>query len=125
MEKKLKIGLFGMHGLYNYGCEAIVRGTYNLIKQSWPESDIVLYTHTAEADGQILKDLDITVEQVLMNNNILIRRLINKALRIFSISKQLLIWDSNSIINECDLVFSVGGDIYTIPKYILDNNNET
>lgn len=57
-----------------------------------------------------------------MNNFKNIRRIINKGLRIISIEKQLALWDAMSVVDDCDIVFSVGGDIYTIPQYIIDNN---
>ena len=28
------IGLYGIYGLYNFGCEAIVRGTYQMLKSA-------------------------------------------------------------------------------------------
>lgn len=124
MEKRLKIGLFGMYGLYNYGCEAIVRGTYELIKQAWPASEVVLYTYCPQEDKRIVNDLDITVKQVPMDKCILLRRIINKVLRIVSKNQQLPMWNSGIVANECDMIFSVGGDIYTIPKYVLNNNDE-
>lgn len=125
MKKQLKIGLFGMYGLYNYGCEAIVRGTYALIRQAWPDSEVVLYTYCPQDDKEIINDLDITVKQVPMNKCILLRRIINKFLRTVSIQKQLPMWNAEIVAEECDMIFSVGGDIYTVQKYILDNKKET
>lgn len=58
----MNIGMFGMYGLYNYGCEAIARGTYELLKQSWPDSKIILYTANTNKDREILCDLDIEVK---------------------------------------------------------------
>jgi polysaccharide pyruvyl transferase WcaK-like protein len=34
-------------------------------------------------------------------------------------------WNAKIVAEECDVIFSVGGDIYTIPKYILNKNKET
>lgn len=122
--RKLTIGLFGMYGLYNYGCEAIVRGTYELIRKAWQNCDVILYTHRPSEDAEIVKDLQIIVKEIPMKNNLLMRRVINKSLRSIKINKQLTSWDSESVVNECDIVFSVGGDIYTIPKYILESKSE-
>ncbi|MCG8540746.1 MAG: polysaccharide pyruvyl transferase family protein [Clostridia bacterium] len=124
MSKKQIIGLFGIYGLYNYGCEAIVRGTYELIKQAWPDCDIILYTFFATDDKEIIGDLEIKIKKAPVKNNQIIRRIINKVLRIFSIRTQLSIWDAKSVADECDVIFSVGGDIYTIPKHLLDSNKE-
>lgn len=125
MNKKIKIGLFGMYGLYNYGCEAIVRGTYKLIKNTWPDCEVVLYTYFPKEDKEIINDLNITVKHVPISKNILLRRMVNKILRIISIQRQLKLWNAESVADECDIIFSVGGDIYTIPKHIIDNNKET
>ncbi|QUH19065.1 polysaccharide pyruvyl transferase family protein [Alkaliphilus sp. B6464] len=125
MEKKLKIALFGMYGLYNYGCEAIARGTYELIKQAWPNSDVILYTRFPKEDKQIVNDLDITIKRAPEKKGAILRRIINRILRMINIEQKLIIWDAEAVVNECDLVFSVGGDIYTIPKYILKNKKET
>lgn len=120
----MRIGLFGMYGLYNYGCEAIVRGTYELVKKAWPKCQIVFYTYRVDEDVKILKDLDVIVKPVPIRKNIIFWRIINKILRIASIEKQFSHWDSKQVISDCDLVISVGGDIYTIPKYILDRKSE-
>lgn len=125
MKKQFKIGLFGMHGLYNYGCEAIVRGTYELIKQAWPDSEVILYTRFPKNDEQIIRDLDVIVKQSPEKKHPILRRILNRILRYINTERKLLIWDAETVAEECDMVFSVGGDIYTIPKYILENKKET
>jgi len=125
MKKQLKIGLFGMYGLYNYGCEAIVRGTYELIQQAWPNCEVVLYTFCSQQDKKIVDDLNITVKQIPMNKGILSKRIINKFLRAVSVQKQFPLWNAKIVAEECNIIFSVGGDIYTIPKHILNNNDQT
>lgn len=125
MNTRIRIGLFGMYGLYNFGCEAIVRGTYELLKQAWPSCEVILYTYCPKEDQKIVSDLDIMVKPVLMKKNKILRRILNKSLRVFSIQRQLSLWDAKAVANECDMIFSVGGDIYTIPNYILKNKTET
>lgn len=124
MKEDLKIGLFGMYGLYNYGCEAIVRGTYELITRSWPNCKVTLYTYRPDEDREILKDLDIEVKNVPKNDFLVIRQGLNKVFRAVGINKQFSIWNTKQVVKECDIVFSVGGDIYTIPKHILNSNKE-
>jgi polysaccharide pyruvyl transferase WcaK-like protein len=121
----MRIGLYGMYGLYNFGCEAIVRGTYELIQKAWPNCRVILYTYCPNEDKKIIKDLNISVKKVPFNKYLLVRRLINKVLRIIAVQKQLAMWDAKSVADECDIIFSVGGDIYTIPKNIIDNSKET
>ncbi|WPC43288.1 polysaccharide pyruvyl transferase family protein [Clostridium sp. JS66] len=125
MEKQLKIGLFGIYGLYNYGCEAIVRGTYELLKLAWPNCKIILYTYCPKEDRKAVSDLNIIVKYIPMKRYIMLRRIINKFLRIIFVQKQLTFWNAKSVANECDIIFSIGGDIYTIPKNIIDKNKET
>lgn len=33
----MNIGLYGIYGVYNFGCEAIVRGTVQFIERVYPE----------------------------------------------------------------------------------------
>lgn len=124
MTGKIKIGLFGMYGLYNYGCEAIVRGTYSLLKKAYPDCSVILYTFFPETDKEIVTDLEITVKKVPSKNILKLRRIMNKILRILFIEKQLSLWDAQNVADECDMVFSVGGDIYTIPRNVIDSSKQ-
>ena len=124
MNRRFTIGLFGIQGLYNFGCEAIVRGTYRLIREAWPNSSIVLYTYCPREDSAILKDLDIVCKEVPIRRFKLLRRIVNKLLRTVSSGIRLPIWDAKAVAEECNVVFSIGGDIYTIPRFILDQGKE-
>ena len=53
--------LYGIHGLYNYGCEAIVRGTMAILRDKWPECEIVYASRRPEEDKDILKGEPINV----------------------------------------------------------------
>lgn len=123
MNKNTVIGLFGMYGLYNYGCEAIVRGTYTLLKKAYPNSEIILYTTYPEKDKVIIEDLDVTVKPIPLKKFYQLKRIINKIFRTINIYKQLDLWNAKNVSKECDIIFSVGGDIYTIPKHLIDTNN--
>ncbi|NLY75832.1 MAG: polysaccharide pyruvyl transferase family protein [Firmicutes bacterium] len=124
MNKQFTIGLFGIYGLYNFGCEAIVRGTYRLIKKTWPNSKVILYTYRPCEDSFIVQDLDILCKKVPIHKLKLLRHIVNKFLSIISSKKRLSIWNAKAVAKECDMVFSIGGDIYTIPKCILDQGKE-
>lgn len=113
----MKIGLYGIRGVYNFGCEAIVRGAYKFINDLYPGSEIIYYTYSEEYDRKILADLNITIKPIYSEKNIM-KRLINKMFRILNINKQYLMFDYKSIIDEVDLIMSVGGDIYTIPEFL-------
>ena len=60
----MKIGLFGIRGVYNFGCEAIVRGAYEFIKDMWPNAHITYFSYNYEYDKQILDDLNIEIKEV-------------------------------------------------------------
>jgi len=124
MKDKKKIGLFGIYGLYNYGTEAIVRGTYKLIKLSWPNSEIILYTFLPNQDRKVVEDLNISCMSVPLKKFVFARRLFNKLLRVLNFEYQVQIWDATRVADECDMVFSVGGDIYTIPKHLIEIGRE-
>lgn len=113
----MKIGLFGIRGVYNFGCEAIVRGACKFINDLYPGSEIIYYTYSEGYDKKILADLNITIKPICSEKNIM-KRLINKMCRILKLNKQYLMFDYKSIIDEVDLIMSVGGDIYTIPEIV-------
>ena len=124
MGGRFTVGLFGMYGLYNYGCEAIARGTYQVVKQAWPDSKVILYTFFPKEDKERIADLDIELKAIPEKKFKKLRIITNKILRTLSINKQFSIWDAKKVIAECDIVLSVGGDIYTIPLHVLDNKKE-
>lgn len=117
MSKKVK--LIGIYGLYNFGCEAIVRGTYKLLKEADPNVEIELYTHTLEYDEKVISDLEIKVIQVEKKEFSFIIRILNKLGRILNISKQIRIEKLPESGKE-DIFMSIGGDIYTLPKKDID-----
>ena len=41
MQNKPIFLLHGIGGVYNYGCEAIVRGTEQIIRKEYPTADII------------------------------------------------------------------------------------
>jgi len=117
---RLNIGLFGIDGLYNYGCEAIIRGTVEIIRSQIPNCNIIYYSHRAEEDKKKISDLQIEVRQVERNLNI-VKRIINKILKILKIKYRIPRDNYKMLYNETDVIISIGGDIYTIPKHLRDN----
>ena len=117
MHKLKRVGLYGIYGTYNFGCEAIVRGAVKFIQKNFGECDIIYFSYSYEFDREALGDLDIKIAPV-ENNRTFIARVINKALRILKCEKQLFTIPFKDIMNQIDIVFSIGGDIYTIPAYL-------
>lgn len=115
-KKEITIGLFGINGLYNFGCEAIVRGAYLFSKNIYPNSKVVYYSFNYEYDKKVLQNLDINVFEVKKKNGLIVRAF-NKIFRLLKINYGFLTFDKNEIINNTDVFLSIGGDIYTIPYF--------
>ncbi len=114
------IGLYGIQGVYNLGCEAIVRGAYRFIVQIYPGSRVIYFSYSYDFDRKALADLEIEIYPVQKKKSVA-RKGINKLLRMAGINYQMLLFDYMEIINQVDLIFSIGGDIYTIPEVIRKN----
>lgn len=108
-----KVLLIGIDGIYNYGCEAIVRGTVQILRQCYPFLDITYVSYNYEYDAERLKDLSI---------KILNRKHSNKRWSVRNICRNLLsliglrynTYDFPSLTDGFDALFSIGGDIYTL-----------
>ena len=61
----MRIALYGIGGLYNYGCEAIVRGTVSIIRQIASDVQIVYYSKRADEDR--IKIVDLGIETIQLN----------------------------------------------------------
>ena len=109
--------LYGIGGLYNYGCEAIVRGTVFILRNLLPEIDIRYLTPRAEDDSMRIGDLGIRVEQLYAGRRGIPIRLLNKLATTLCLPFDSTKEDYARILNGTDLLVSIGGDIYTIPAY--------
>lgn len=141
----MRICLFGIGGVYNYGCEAIVRGSTAFIKmleqqfsgmkmkfseklEPSEKLDVVYYSFNYEYDCKRLSDLGIEVVPV-QTNRTFIKRVQNKIMRMTHYEGCKLFYDYEKIIDDTDMFFFIGGDILTIPtvfreqeKYSYVNN---
>lgn len=117
----MRVGLYGILGVYNFGCEAIIRGACNLIKKIYPDSEIIYFSYSYEYDTIHLSDLPIKIYEVKVSNNIL-KRAVNSLLRRVNSEKRILMMNFKAIMDEVDVIFSIGGDIYTIPEVIRRKN---
>jgi colanic acid/amylovoran biosynthesis protein len=114
----MKILLIGMWGLYNRGCEAIVRGSAKILKQIYPGAEVSVAVGIPEsvaADRQRLPDFEGDIYPLIRE-----RRLLSLPLRIVRrLVRELtghLLYNSRKFIGYptegWDLVFEVGGDTY-------------
>lgn len=112
----LRIALYGIHGLYNYGCEAIVRGACQYLSDTFPGCHITYYSYRPLQDAVQISDIPVTITP-LKEKNSLLRRGINKLLQKFGVERRLPRFDYDDIVDNNDIIVSIGGDIYTIPEY--------
>ena len=115
----MRIGLYGIRGTYNFGCEAIVRGARGFINDVFPAAQVVYFSYSYEYDKKALADLDIEVVPVIENNSFG-KRAINKILNTLDSEKRVFAFDIKKIISDIDMFFSIGGDIYTIPAFLRE-----
>ena len=113
-----KIAIYGVGGLYNYGCEAIIRGTVKFIRKKYPNSQITYYSKCYDYDKKQISDLGIVVKNIGSTHR-LWRKIISKTIDIFRIPiVPFLENEFKQILKESDIIFSVGGDIYSVPAHL-------
>ncbi len=113
----MRIGLYGISGVYNFGCEAIVRGATALFLSLYPDAKITYYSYNYDYDKEVLSDLNLEVFELKIKKTIF-KRLNNKIRTLLNCDKRQLFFDYKRIIDSNDVIVSIGGDIYTIPKYL-------
>lgn len=113
------IGIYGIAGVYNLGCEAIIRGTYENFKTQFPNARWIYYTPNQDLDKSVLSDLPIEIRKT-KEKFVFIKKCFNKIFDILKIGYQIPYDDYRNIINNVDMIISVGGDIYTIPAYLRE-----
>lgn len=105
--------LIGISGVYNYGCEAIVRGTVNILRAIDPKIKISYASYNYEDDVRRLAGCDIQIVQRKRLGRWSFYNIIRKLLSLVGISYTLP-YDSINWVDDYDTVFSIGGDIYTL-----------
>lgn len=105
--------LIGIYGVYNYGCEAIVRGTVNILKQIDPNINVTYASYNYDDDKRRLSDCDVTVVKRTLKKRWSFHRILRKALHLIG-KHHSIPFDSTSWVDKYDTVLSIGGDIYTI-----------
>ena len=115
----MKIGLYGIGGVYNFGCEAIVRGATKLIRKFYKDSTIIYFSYNYEYDKKALADLNIEIYSIQRERRI-VPRAINKVCNYLNTDHHPLLFDFKTMLSMVDEVWSVGGDIYTIPAVLRE-----
>ena len=114
----MKVLLCGISHLNNFGCEAIIRSTYQMLKYTFDDVKVVYASRNAVEDKEIIKDLDIDVIQLSRKPDVF-SRIINKIAMLINIRERVSFDKYREICKGIDLQISVGGDIYTIEKTLL------
>lgn len=112
--KMKKVLLIGIRGTYNYGCEAIVRGTYAILKKYDPNLEISYASYNYDDDLRRLKDCGIKIEN-RYRSKWRLSNIVRKVLSYIGINYELA-YDSLAWVlkEKYDTIFSIGGDIYTL-----------
>lgn len=105
--------LQGIGGLYNYGCEAIVRGTLRILRQEWPGCKVLYVSPRPDSDALIVKDTDLAVIPRLRSTPFSIRFFKGVARRL-GLSWRLPGPEPYYWTEGADCVLSIGGDIFTL-----------
>ena len=108
----MRILLVGIGGVFNYGCEAIVRGTVAMLRTKLPQAAIFYASLDYDRDRKALGDLDIQIVDVRLKKHTS-RWLVERVRRRLGLGIKLGPWYP-SLFPPCDVALSIGGDIYTI-----------
>lgn len=109
----MKYFLFNHAGSKNHGCEALVRGTVNIIENSDENAEFVLSSYDSQADT-VIDDIEIkpAKKRELSLPEKMIAALdlkINKS-EIYALEKMYSPMVSDA--SDCDICLSIGGDTY-------------
>lgn len=119
----MRIAIYGIGGLYNYGCEAIVRGTIEFIRKNYNNPQITYYSRNYKDDLSLAKELEIQIVSIERKYTFF-KKCISKLIDFSELPIIPFLKDEfKLIIENSDIVFSIGGDIYTIPKYLRERKH--
>ena len=109
----MKYFLFNHAGSKNHGCEALVRGTVNIIENSDKNAEFILSSYDSQAD-EVIDDIEIkpAKRRELSLPERIIAALdlkINKS-EIYALEKMYSPIVSDAA--DCDICLSIGGDTY-------------
>lgn len=108
-----RILLYGIYGVYNYGCEAIVRGTVRLLREEWPEARIQYASPRWEDDARRLAGCDVEVVPRVESPRYSLRNLARKSTDILGFRWWPVSKNDQRLAANNDVLLSIGGDIYT------------
>jgi len=108
--KNPSVLIIGTGSLLNYGCEAIVQGTYNILKENFPNCTITVASDDIDYDRKVLPD---DVNLVTYRKRFTPYRIFKGILRrVFHIGNGSGVRMNTSIGKKYDIVLASGGDNY-------------
>lgn len=124
---KKKIYIYGIHGVYNYGCEAMVRTISEQLNIIYPNSCISYISYNSESDKRALRDCN-TVNIIPATQKEISNDFISRGIRYirrefgFASLEELIHIDTNWI-EECDLLVVIGGDVFDLTPSQIKRRN--
>lgn len=111
----MNVLLYGIGGVFNFGCEAIIRGTVSKLRIIYQYNNLrIRYASLqSEYDYNKLRDLNIEIVPRRIYKT-LITKLLKKLLTLFQLRNRYFCFEDISILKGIDIVYSIGGDIYTL-----------
>lgn len=111
--KSPRILLIGIGGVYNYGCEAIVRGTEAIVRKEYPNANIVYASRRVADDRKRLEGSEVQIIERGNPRRYSAKNICRKLLSFAGIRWVPMV-ESLGLLENVDAVFSIGGDIYTL-----------
>lgn len=111
-----RILLIGIFGTYNYGCEAIVRGTVTQIRQQYPDAYIAYASMNIDDDIHRLRNCNVNfIDSRKKNEKFTIHNIVRKICKEFGVMIEYTVFANiKQTIKMYDVVISIGGDMYTL-----------
>jgi polysaccharide pyruvyl transferase WcaK-like protein len=109
----LKILIIGIGGVYNYGCEAIVRGTEIIVRSKYPDASIVYASYRVADDRKRLEGSQVKVIERGRLHRYSLKNICRKLLALAGVKWDPLA-DSLGLLEGVDAILSIGGDLYTL-----------
>lgn len=103
----------GIGGAYNYGCEAIIRGTVAMLRSAWPDISILYRSFRPDDDRKRLAGCILDIVERKVSSRYSIKRIARRVASALSLQWSPAL-DSLSQLEGVNAVLSIGGDLYTL-----------
>lgn len=112
----MKICIYGISGVYNYGCEAMVRSISKQLNNAIENCEIVYMTPSIEDDTLMLNDCETCeIREIKVNANPLMKRafrFLRRKLHLARTEDNLYI--QTDWMKSCDVLVVIGGDVFDL-----------